>query len=335
VRPLLVIALSTACLALSSACGGSEPTMSGLPYSPFAHEDEPFAQELFEEQANLPQVEDEELLFVPGDLDGTYTHVEHFERRSWSSGESGPTVWFFGGSTLFGIGQRDEHTIASEVARLAADAGTPVRVATFGFPSYLAWQEVGLLRRVLSQRPRPGLVVFYHGVNDLAAICKQLALGATPDGRGNPLFEEQPEDPEVDCKEDPEATGRLLAASVSRAVTDARAAAAPAPVVEFWQPFLATRRHVPSDAPLLERLGTTEEVRRSQHPPYVAAIAAREDEAPIDLLDALDAHDGPVYFDWAHTNERGARLIAEAMWRRGLRDAVAGLHGASSNNGSR
>ena len=47
--------------------------------------------------------------------------------------------------------------------------------------------------------------------------------------------------------------------------------------------------------------------------------------APVDLTDALDGYDGPVFFDWAHTNELGAELTARAMWDRSLRDQVVAL----------
>lgn len=36
----------------------------------------------------------------------------------------------------------------------------------------------------------------------------------------------------------------------------------------------------------------------------------------IDISSALDAPEGPVYIDGIHTNELGARLVAEAMWPR-------------------
>ncbi|MEZ5178669.1 MAG: hypothetical protein R2746_10425 [Acidimicrobiales bacterium] len=34
-------------------------------------------------------------------------------------------MWFLGGSTMFGIGQRDDHTIESGFVRIADEAGTP------------------------------------------------------------------------------------------------------------------------------------------------------------------------------------------------------------------
>ena len=55
---------------------------------------------------------------------GRYVNVEHGVRRSYEppAGGSGRPrqVYFFGGSAMFGLFQRDEHTIPSEFARLAA-----------------------------------------------------------------------------------------------------------------------------------------------------------------------------------------------------------------------
>lgn len=319
-------------LLAATACGGDKPTMMGLPFSSYTHEDEPFAQELFEEQAVLPQVDDDELVVMPGDYDAAYTHVDEYARAGLDTPGDGPTVWFLGGSTLFGIGQRDEHMIPSEIARLAEADGSPVEVVTFGFPSWASWQEAGLLSRLLAEREPPDLIVFYHGANDLGVICRQLALGIEADGLGNPLLEPAPEQPVVACVDQVDSTGRLLASAVSRSMNQARAAAGSIPVVEFWQPFAATRRSTPTDGPLLERLGVDEADRIGQAAPYRAALQYM-DPAPVDLTDSLDGLDGPIFFDWAHTNELGAATVAQAMWDRSLRDQVDALDATATSAG--
>lgn len=317
-------AAAVVALVLLSACGGDEPTMTGLPYSDYAHEDEPFARELFAEQANLPGTPDDEIGVVPRDYDAEHTHVRDLARRTLDTPGTGPVVWFFGGSTLFGVGQRDDHTIPSEIVRLADAAGTPIEALTFGFPSYASWQEVALMRRALADRGAPDLVVFYHGANDHAVVCRQLALGLEPDGRAISLMAEEPEEPEIACVDDPGMTGRLVADAVSRSMAEARTALGPIPVMEFWQPTAATRRPDDADGPLLERLAVSQSGRDELAAGYLDALG-RMEPAPVDLTDALDDHDGPTFFDWAHTNEAGARVVAEAMWERGLADAVARL----------
>lgn len=45
----------------------------------------------------------------------------------------------------------------------------------------------------------------------------------------------------------------------------------------------------------------------------------------INVSDALDDHQG-VYIDGGHTNEEGARLVAERLWRE-LEPQIAELYG--------
>lgn len=299
--------------------------MSGLPFTEYSHEDEPFARELFEEQVGINQLDDDELFSLPGDYDSVYTHVSGHSRRGYL-----PTrtplldVWFFGGSTLFGIGQRDEHTIPSGIARLAEDEGIPIKVETFGWPSYETWQEVGLFRRALSQRPAPDLVVFYHGANDYAGVCRRLALGVDPYDKRAALFEPNPEEPEVECDDDPDATAELTAQVTGRAMVEAEELAGDIPVVEFWQPFPPTRRPTPNDGPLLERLGVSRSQFDIKAETYRGALD-QADRPVVDLTDAMDVSDRAIYFDWAHTNELGAQLVAQAMWDRSLRELITDL----------
>ena len=330
-RGLALAASVVVAAALVVGCSQETPsTMSGLPYTEFAHQDEPFAEDLFDEQAHVAQVDDDELAFIPGEQDGTYTHVRDLARRSYEpDAEPVLEVWFFGGSTLFGIGQRDEHTIPSEIARLAEADGIPIRVRNFGFPSYESWQEVGLLRRALQQRPAPDLVVFYHGANDYAALCRRLALGTDPYEKGTALFRESPARPEVACDAQPDETGRLTAAVTGRRVEEARELVGKTPIVEFWQPFASTRRPTPTDRPLLDRLHTRRRDMDAQAEAYRSTFD-HLDRPVVDLTDAMDGTDEPVYFDYAHTNELGARLVSEAMWERSLRDELRGLASGTS-----
>jgi hypothetical protein len=54
-------------------------------------------------------------------------------------------------------------------------------------------------------------------------------------------------------------------------------------------------------------------------------IAERSGVHPVDLTRVLDDVDVPVYLDSSHTNELGARIIGQALYRRlepQLRQAV-------------
>ena len=91
-------------------------------------------------------------------------------RTSYQSQAPGKklSVWFFGGSALFGDGQRDDHTIPSEFARLAEADGIPVEVRNYGRPGVAMWQELQLFEQTVAAGQKPDLVVFYDGFNDLA-----------------------------------------------------------------------------------------------------------------------------------------------------------------------
>jgi hypothetical protein len=112
------------------------------------------------------------------DYDGRYVNISGGVRRSYQpTGADGPdaiTIYFLGGSTMFGSFQRDVHTIPSEFARLAEADGVPVRVVNYGQLAYVNWQEVLLLERLASGPSRPDLAVLYDGYNDLLS---QFALG--------------------------------------------------------------------------------------------------------------------------------------------------------------
>lgn len=91
-------------------------------------------------------------------------------RRSYQSDPAGevPEVWLFGGSAMWGEGQRDQHTIASELVRLAEADGLDIRVMNLGAPGFGSWQEALLFERTLAHRPAPLLAAFYDGANDMA-----------------------------------------------------------------------------------------------------------------------------------------------------------------------
>lgn len=80
-----------------------------------------------------------------------------------------PTVWMFGGSTMWGMGARDEGTIPAHLTRLL---GHEVRVVNFGQVGYLSTQEVLTLLLELQAGRRPDVAVFYDGVNEVFPALK-------------------------------------------------------------------------------------------------------------------------------------------------------------------
>ena len=145
-----------------------------------AFRDSPWAATVLAEQSDLPGVRDAYLGYRLGDSASQYTNVADEERLSYRPAGSGRrvSVWFFGGSALFGDGQRDAHTIPSEFARRAESEGILVDAHNYGRPATTMWQELELFQQLVATGKRPDLVVFYDGFNDLAG---QLNQGLTHD----------------------------------------------------------------------------------------------------------------------------------------------------------
>jgi len=78
-----------------------------------------------------------------------------------------PTVYFFGGSTMWGVGSDDASTIPSQFSRLSESAAE-----NFGDIAFTAHQSLVLLIQLLQDGHRPDVVVFYDGVNEVAHKCR-------------------------------------------------------------------------------------------------------------------------------------------------------------------
>ncbi len=84
-----------------------------------------------------------------------------------------------GGSSLWGYGARDEHTIPSLVAKALHDRGDRLEPRNLAEMGYVSTQEFVALRRELQAGYRPDVVVFYDGVNDTTSALLGGAAGLT------------------------------------------------------------------------------------------------------------------------------------------------------------
>ena len=71
-----------------------------------------------------------------------------------------------GGSSLWGFGARDDHTIPSLIAGELHEQGVRVQIRNLAEIGYVNTQEMIALVRELQQGYRPDVVLFYDGVND-------------------------------------------------------------------------------------------------------------------------------------------------------------------------
>ena len=242
-------------------------------------------------------------------------------------------IWVYGGSTTFGFGQRDAHTVPSELARIATAAGYHVDVVNKGVPGDLHADEA---RRfawdVGGEGPKPDVVVFYDGVNDVAAAAERnqyrtngdtdtpsLVLGSFRDEYrrrrelGDRFF---PPKPPSGSGVSPTTTTPYLSPKDlarravadyerSRLVSRSVALATGTETLWLWQPTRVSRPPVDGeprteqDQFLIDEYGTARDL-----------VA----DDVVDLTDVLDANRDPLFYDDIHTNELGARLVAEGMF---------------------
>jgi len=88
-----------------------------------------------------------------------------------------PTIFLFGGSTMWGTGSRDDFTIPSIFSKRLAKNGVNAQIVNFGESGYVSTQEVILLIRELQKMNIPDLVIFYDGVNDTYSAYQQQIAG--------------------------------------------------------------------------------------------------------------------------------------------------------------
>jgi lysophospholipase L1-like esterase len=297
----------------------------GLPVTSYAHEDEPWIYDHIREVYEQVHAWDPFLGTRMRDFDGDYLAVKDQARVSYQPADPDLTVWYFGGSTMFGIGQRDNHTIPSEIARLAEKDGISIRSENYGAPGWVNWQETVLLEELLRTEEAPDLIVFYDGANDWSAGQDRLVHGDTDPAHN---WRITLSDDEAAMRDRSFPTGNedvsasdvvpLVAAQYRRGVERARDLAdeAGVPVVHFWQPSMETKRYSPSDEGVFERTNIDPPPVGARWSPERHEALVQSKTGAIDVSDALDGIHVPVLWDWAHTNELGARTVAEALYAR-------------------
>ena len=265
------------------------------------------------------------------DFSSRYINRIDGTRKTWAPTPCTCTrlrVWVYGGSTTFGLHQRDDHTIWSELARVAADSGMALDISNRGDMGQLHWQEAERFRFDLLAEEPPDLVIFYDGANDTWA---SNAAVVGPDGEVtnpiDPTLDNLWADPELFPKDppDPVTGGRLLPIEGrtlsqtakarltidrydrSRALSRSAARAANTPVRYVWQPtrysrdVVLTEPHSDAGGELYPRMA--DQLQASFLPDDV-----------INLTNALDGDTEPLFTDDIHHNERGSRLIAVALF---------------------
>lgn len=275
------------------------------------------------------------------DFQSRYVNVANRVRQSYTTTLPGEPldVWFFGGSTMFGFdGQRDDHTIPSEVVRLGEAQGRPIRAHNYGAQGLTNYQETQIFAQLLVSGGRPDLVVFYDGINDTALqlqnalahrdvagepgqlqsdLIRGAIVGAGISGSDAPPSPLLPENAPVPAGQVPldglvdDVVG-VYADGIELSITLGNAY--DVPVLHFWQPDLLSRTPLdPGEEELLPVQGMDPFIYQSMRA-FWSRVRDRLPDGVTDISSAFDQLDGPVLSDIVHVNEDGARAVAAAMY---------------------
>jgi hypothetical protein len=283
-------------------------------------------------------------------LAGTYHNFDaRGLRRTWrppeaeSGGKRPHRVFMLGGSTVMGMGARDDGTVPSLLARGLFEAGLAAEVTNMGQLGYVMAQEVAALIEELKRGNAPDLAVFTDGLNEVmtaehhgtagrlwqeanrrhefnliqpyrrADLLRFAARALAPEtAKALGLFE-PPADPPA----------RLAAADVERVAGDVwRHYAWNVRLVEdlaarfkfralfFWQPAIFMKKTPTAYEERLKREGDTP-LFRSVYGQRLETLGTLENA--VDLSRAFEDLAEGVYYDAHHLTERGNGLLAAAM----------------------
>jgi lysophospholipase L1-like esterase len=108
-------------------------------------------------------------------------------RATWTARVPAPSppgpkpikITFLGGSSLWGFGARDDHTIPSHVAKELDRRGVAAEVRNLAEIGYVNSQELIALIGDLQGGRRPDYVIFYDGVNDTTSALLEGTAGVS------------------------------------------------------------------------------------------------------------------------------------------------------------
>ncbi|MCV2423115.1 hypothetical protein [Paucibacter sp. DJ2R-2] len=243
-------------------------------------------------------------------------------------------IWVFGGSTIWGPGASDAHTIP---ARLQAH--TQRSVFNFGESAYTAHQSYNLLAKSYLLGGRPKHVVFYDGANEVVIKCRtELNFYSTFHeatirermrstrlsaqliepiqeilGRGyRSLSASDQQDSGYDCVNN-EAKRKLIASSLvmdwmlARHLVESRGGH----FVAVLQPIAFT------GSPKLDHMPDVlaNKALRAQYDAVYPEIKRQLQQAGIAYTDLTMAFDGSdlLYIDFAHVSPRGNDIAAQSI----------------------
>jgi hypothetical protein len=273
---------------------------------------------------------------------GKTTHITQKGLRSHDpqkqEDEGRPVVRFFGGSTMWGEGSDDHHTIPALFSALNPE----YQVYNHGQLAYNTRQELDALISVYSREERADVVIFYDGVNDAAFLCPKV-IGELPAHRLVPMYRENlyvstlatvkalaakvfidnimdviqrltyrptPENSPYDCASDPakaEAIAEMMMKNweMAQEIVTSRGGK----FLAVLQPAAFVGR------PRTDHLDLDEELGKNFRKVYSLLkekIAERNHPWIVDLSDKFNS-DAYIFIDFCHVSPNGNQIIAKEI----------------------
>ncbi|WP_299136651.1 SGNH/GDSL hydrolase family protein [uncultured Tenacibaculum sp.] len=114
---------------------------------------------------------------------GKYNNIDSLGHRKtlsfYKDSSSSIKIFCFGGSTMYGIGTKDENTIPSTLAKVLKNKipSKKFTITNFGLPGYTNDLEILQLRKELIKGNIPDIVIFYDGVNEVISAYQNNKIG--------------------------------------------------------------------------------------------------------------------------------------------------------------
>ena len=341
---LLLLTLLTALSSrLLNSSGIVERLRGALDYRPLSFIDDgsaPRSREFWAEQSTMQARWLPYSYWTIAPIAGSYINVDQSGRRHtpvYTNDPAAPSIHFFGGSAMWGLGARDAYTIPAQAGRLLAEQDLPAQVHSYAQTGYVSWQDLLLFQAQLALDNAPDLAVFYQGFNDVYAAYLQGGAGLTLRenlrvsdvelGRlvrsGQPAlrpFDVDISDYDWSLVTSGAATPGAIAERwlANRRLIRAAAGAHGVRVLFVWQPALfAKTARTDNEQRILDGV-------ERQEPGFVGLYRAVVDIAregiasdavkdTVFLTDAFGDVSEGVFFDRVHITERGNRLVAESL----------------------
>lgn len=275
--------------------------------------------------------------YTMSDFASPNVNVVHGVRRTWHAPECGcrrVRMWMFGGSAAFGWWQRDDVSLASQIARRAWEHGIALDIEVRANPGWVLGQEQRLFDQMtVTSKVLPDVALFYDGGNDLNRQFVRNQEGRGADESETSFTEEdidkllrqgpfpwRPPEAAVSSASTtpgakplpPEATARHAMNRYIRGLELVRRTASASGIhpILVWQPLLVAAG---------KRAGNPNAMPPDSWDTFTRMLATARPLIPsdvIDLSDVLDGVDHPVFKDLFHHNVAAAVIISAALFDR-------------------